>query len=122
MADRPPETLVVSDWLEPEVSSAFAIKCRMGVLSQHQREQGLAAFARLASRTLTVVRIEQPHFRAAARLVDNSLDGLRAGDALHLAVALDHATTLCTLDKRFGRAALSVGIKLEGFEDGESGA
>jgi predicted nucleic acid-binding protein len=36
--------------------------------------------------------------------------GLRAGDALHLAVCAEHGATLCTLDQRLAEAAPSVGV------------
>jgi predicted nucleic acid-binding protein len=37
--------------------------------------------------------------------------GLRAGDALHLAICADHRVTLCTLDQRLSDAASLLGFK-----------
>ena len=37
--------------------------------------------------------------------------GLRAGDALHLAICADHGATLCTLDRRLGDAGPLVGVR-----------
>jgi uncharacterized protein len=50
-------------------------------------------------------------FRTAARLADQHAIGLRAGDALHLAICASHGATLCTLDRRLGDAGSALGIK-----------
>jgi predicted nucleic acid-binding protein len=36
---------------------------------------------------------------------------LRAGDALHLAICVDHGATLCTLDRRLSDAGSVLGVK-----------
>ena len=51
-----------------------------------------------------------PEFRVAARIADQHKLGLRAGDALHLAIAADHGATIATLDKRLADAALALGV------------
>ncbi|MDE2464494.1 MAG: PIN domain-containing protein, partial [Alphaproteobacteria bacterium] len=51
--------------------------------------------------------------RTAARLADQHALGLRAGDALHLAICADHGATLCTLDRRLGEAGPALGVKAE---------
>jgi uncharacterized protein len=51
------------------------------------------------------------HFHSGARLADRHSLGLRAGDALHLAVASDYGATLCTLDERLAKAGPPVGIQ-----------
>ena len=48
--------------------------------------------------------------RAAARMTDQHALGLRAGDALHLAIAADHGATVQTLDRRIAEAAPTLGI------------
>ena len=48
---------------------------------------------------------------AAARITDQYRLGLRAGDALHLAICTDHGATLCTLDRRLGEAGAALGVK-----------
>ena len=37
--------------------------------------------------------------------------GLRAGDALHLAICADHGATLCTLDRRLSEAGPALGVR-----------
>jgi uncharacterized protein len=50
------------------------------------------------------------HFRAAAKFVDQHALGLRAGDALHLAVASEHGATVHTLDQRLAEAGPVLGV------------
>ena len=50
-------------------------------------------------------------FRTAARFVDQYALGLRAGDALHLAICADHGVTLCTLDRRLSETGPALGGK-----------
>ena len=51
---------------------------------------------------------------AFAHFADHHAFGLRAGDALHLAIAYNHGLELCSLDKTLVRAAepLAVSARL----------
>ena len=49
-------------------------------------------------------------FAMAARLSDQHAAGLRAGDALHLAICAHRGATLSTLDRRLSDAAPVLGI------------
>jgi predicted nucleic acid-binding protein len=80
------EPLISSDWLITETHSALGIK---------QRHHGLSSGAR----------------QAADLLQDPGL-GLRAGDALHLAVALhSRCTHLASFDSRMQQAAVVLGMR-----------
>jgi predicted nucleic acid-binding protein len=61
--------------------------------------------------SLTTLPVSGSQFRTAARFVDHHALGLRAGDTLHLAICVDHGATLCTLDRRLGKAASALGVK-----------
>jgi predicted nucleic acid-binding protein len=50
-------------------------------------------------------------FHTAARFADQYVLGLRAGDALHVAVCADHGATLCTLDRRLSDAGSALAVK-----------
>ena len=67
-------------------------------------------FARLAIDSFTVVPVSRLQFRLAARFADQYALGLRAGDALHLAICADQGMTLCTLDRRLCEAGSALGI------------
>jgi predicted nucleic acid-binding protein len=53
------------------------------------------------------------HFRVAATIADRHELGLRAADALHLAICADYGAKLATLDERLAKAAPLVGVAAE---------
>jgi len=110
---QPPGNLLISDWVITELSSALSLKLRTGQLELAHRAAALAAFHRLLADSLIVLPIESRHFRTAAAYVDRHDLGLRAGDALHLAVCADDGGTLYTLDRRLHEAGLAVGVPSE---------
>lgn len=63
--------------------------------------------------SLADIEVAPHHFEAAARMCDRPDLGLRAGDALHIAIAESGHLTLVTLDTRMADAALQLGIPVE---------
>jgi predicted nucleic acid-binding protein len=103
--------LALSDWVATEFSSALSIKLRTGQITSGDRAAALAMFARLATDSFIVMPVSRWQFRTATRFADQHVLGLRAGDALHLAICADHGATLCTLDRRLSDAGSALGIK-----------
>ncbi|GAA4338730.1 type II toxin-antitoxin system VapC family toxin [Pigmentiphaga soli] len=106
------EELASASWCVTEFARALGIKQRT---AQITAEQGLAAwrmFERLCAGDLHLLPVEPATFHRAAVLTLDPASGLRAGDALHLAVALDaKARGMATLDEVLARNARLLRIK-----------
>ncbi|MDO8862700.1 type II toxin-antitoxin system VapC family toxin [Haliea sp. E1-2-M8] len=70
-------------------------------------------FTTLKEETFNCLQVTAGDFNAAARYADQFKTGLRAGDALHLALAANHGARLVTLDKGLAKAAKGLGISSE---------
>ena len=100
-----------SDWLAIEFASAVSIKVRVGQLSEAQGRRVRREFDHLASNGLRLVAVSRRAFHRAADFVAQHRRGLRSGDSLHLAVALESgATEIATLDATLARNAKREGL------------
>lgn len=106
--------LAVSDWVTTEFSSALSIKLRTGQIGPDHRAKALAFFTRMIEESLIMLRVDTACFATAARFADQYRLGLRAGDALHLAVAQSKGAMLCTLDNRLAAACDALGVPVSG--------
>lgn len=113
LVDQAPDSLAISRWVVAEFSAALSVKLRTRAIEPNERAEALAVFRSLTDLSFRVLPIDSHHFDLAARLADQSPIGLRAGDALHLAVAMGHDATLYTLDKRLADAAGALGAVAE---------
>ena len=104
------DDLAISAWVATEFSAALSIKVRTGAIDRARRSVALAAFARLSSASFRMLPVTEATFRSAARFADQARLGLRAGDALHLAIVMDEGLVLATLDKRLADAGAALGV------------
>lgn len=105
------DTPTCADWLLTEFSSAISIKLRTGQLSEAHAKRVHKEFELLASGGLRIVPVSRTAFSRAAEMVRHHQYGLRAGDSLHLAVALElGARKVATLDTTLGKNAKRMGL------------
>ena len=101
--------LMISAWTLTEMASIGGIKQRTGVIDAETRQQAIANFQRFASMHLVTVEIDPADFRTAAVLIE-SPTALRAGDALHLAIARRLGARIASLDQRLCAAIEVLGL------------
>lgn len=111
LVGQAPGDLVVSEWVATEFSAALSIKLRTGQIETGHRANALAMFARLRAENFETLPVTAMDFRTAANYADQHALGLRAGDALHLAICAGHGAKLCTLDRRLSEAGPSLGVQ-----------
>ncbi|MBR0554985.1 type II toxin-antitoxin system VapC family toxin [Ciceribacter sp. L1K23] len=107
---QPSGSVHVSGWTITEFSSAVAIKIRTRQIDTSQRQAALTAFNRLLSTSLNVLQVNASDYLAAARFCDREELGLRAGDGLHVAVAMYGGLSLATLDVKLAEACTAFGV------------
>ena len=110
LAGQEVDSLSVSDWVLTEFSAVLSMKIRMEILTSRERATVLGAFAALRESSLSTLAVSAMDYRIAAHFADDHASGLRAGDALHLAIAYNHGVELCSLDKTLVAAAEPMGV------------
>ena len=111
LGEQDSDRLAISDWVATEFSSALSIKLRTGQIEAVHRAEALAMLTRLTTDSIAILPVSRLQFRTAARFADQYTLGLRAGDALHLAICAERGATLCTFDRRLSEAGSALGVK-----------
>ena len=111
-ASRTRDTLAISDWTMTEFASEMGIKVREKTLQPEQARMACALMDKLAADSLMVFTPTRGDFSRAAEHPGHHALGLRAGYALHLAIAENvGAKYFHTLDRRLIAAARRRPIK-----------
>jgi predicted nucleic acid-binding protein len=98
------QPLAISAWTETEFFSALGIKCRTKQITETQWQETQAQYL-LLKPSLVWLPVTAHAYQTATQFVKHWQTGLRAGDALHLAIANHHHALLLSLDERLVKAA-----------------
>lgn len=102
------DELASAAWCVTEFASAMGLKQRTGQLNEEQAQAAWMQFERVCANDLQLLPVATMTFHKAAVLTMKSATGLRAGDALHLACALEaKAKGMVTLDVVLAKNAKS---------------
>jgi len=106
------DELASAAWCVTEFASALGIKQRTGQLTELQAQAAWVKFERMCANDLQLLPVEAMTFHKAAMLTMDVKAGLRAGDALHLACAIEaKAQGIVTLDTVLAKNAKRFKVK-----------
>ena len=101
--------LATSLWTQIELGSLVARKLRMGELSATDAEAVRRELRKILDESFRLLLPTAADFATATKFLDIPKTGLRAGDALHLAVAANHgARKIWSLDRGFIKAGKQI--------------
>jgi uncharacterized protein len=105
--------LCSSDWCVPEVAGALSLKVRTGQFDAAQADAAWQAFGAACDGLVDLLPVQAADHSTAAQMCRVPQAGLRAGDALHLAVALRcGCDALLAFDQNLNQNALASGLQL----------
>ena len=107
----PADQFTVSHWTQVEFSSLIAREVRMGGLDAEAAAQADARFESMVDESFAVILPNADDFNLAKEYLGHYETGLRAGDALHLAIAGNRrAEVIYSLDKSLLKAGKRLGL------------
>lgn len=120
-AGLPAGELAISHWTRVEFSSLLAREVRMGGLRGQAARDADAQFEAVVTESFVVLLPNATDFDLAKEYLGNHESGLRAGDALHLAIAKNYgAKAIYSLDRTMLKAGkllrlpVNAGIRVGG--------
>ncbi len=107
----PPEDLAVSHWTRVEFASLLSREVRMGYLDPASAHEAGSRFEAMVRESFIVILPNPDDFDRARDCLNRFETGLRAADALHLAIAWNRGSqVIYSLDKRMIAAGKKLGL------------
>jgi uncharacterized protein len=107
------DNLCSSRWLSAEVTSAVGVKVRTGTLSQTAAISVLTNYQSQFASVFEKLDVTRQAFETATTYLRQPDLSLKAGDALHVAVAAIGGHSLATFDIKMLKAAEKTGVAIE---------
>ncbi len=105
--------LTVSHWTVVEMASVFSRLVRMRELGKSTAKKLDRAMSRVFEASFEIVTPQSADFRLCRNYLNSFDNSLRAGDALHLAIAANQGSDLIfSLDKTMLAAGAALGLTL----------
>jgi len=118
----PKDDLAVSHWTRIEFCSLLAREVRMAHLSEDNARAADARFETMIGESFAVLLPGSADFDLARAYLGRFETGLRAGDALHLAIAANRrAEVLYSLDRKLIEAGRRLGVPAVGLSQPPDG-
>lgn len=113
MTRLPAGDLAISHWTRVEFSSLLARQVRMGDLKRRAAEAADAQFEAIVAESFLVLLPDADDYNLAKEYLGHYRTGLRAGDALHLAIAHNRRMeAIYSLDKTLLAAGRTLGLPM----------
>ena len=120
---QPAEDLTTGHWTRVEFASLLAREVRMGGLDASTAREAGSRFEAMIDESFVVLLPNRDDFDRAREWLGHFETGLRAGDALHLAIAWNRGSdAIYSLDKRMIAAGKTLGLRtsagnIPGYDD-----
>jgi predicted nucleic acid-binding protein len=116
IAGLPTGELAISEWTEVEVASLLARHVWMGAIRSDEAREADALFENIVRQSFVVLSPGSGDYILARHYLHNYETGLRAGDALHLAIAGNHkADAIYSLDRTMIKAGKILDLPVSGL-------